>query len=186
MRQEKTVEEGFVRVKKRKCVFPVIVTSLVFLVLIYGMIFWNTIDRRNNKRTILESADKVVSYFRDFGLTNNLPVKIEDAKCRFMILPGHRLYQAVSFQASQDALDLYVQTLKEEKAFFTRLSPTTNNEKTDLDNIHVLEVTGWDTPALTNINAREVFYINSSGSDFYIYSCGGGPVVDVFFLVKCD
>lgn len=160
-------------------------TCIVVLWLIVVMFAWYSIDQRmNNKETRIGSPSSVVSYFNVFHLTNNLPVKIEDAKCKFLTLPGHRINQVVFFQSSQTALDLYVDTLKIEKQNATLLGVETIHDKINAENMNILGITGWDTHALTNINFREVFYITGSGSNLYIYSCGAGPVVDVFLLVR--
>lgn len=171
--------------KRVKSVVLGIATCIVVLWLIVVVFAWYSIDQRmNNKETRIGLPSGVVSYFIDFRLTNNLPVKIEDAKCKSLTLPGHHIYNAVFFQSSPVALDLYVQTLKNDKENATLLGVETVHEKINAKNMNVLEQTEWNTPSLTNINLREAFRVNGSGSNFYIYSCGDGPVVDVFLLVR--
>lgn len=179
--------------KRIKSCAPVIATFFLVLLVIVAMLFWNFIDKRNNKETIIYPSSTAVSFFIDFGLTNNLPVEIENVNWKSLMLPGNDLYYAACFQTSQTAFDLYVYTLKNDNKQFTLKDFEMVGDTTNAKNMNVLKLAGWDiklagwdTHSLTNIILRDVFRVHASGSEFYIYSCGDGPVVDVFIVVRWD
>lgn len=172
--------------KKIKSCAVVFAAFFVVLLVIAVMLFWSFVDKRNNKETIILSPSSAVSFFTSYGLTNNLPVEIENANWKSLVLPGHDVYFAACFQTSQTALDLYVHTLKNDKRQYTLIDFEMVGDITNAKNMNVLKLAGWDTHSLTNIVLREVFRVHASGSEFYIYSRGDGPIVDVFIVVRWD